>query len=153
MKRSKKLIIGVVLAVVLLAGSIGGVALANGDEDDNGITTRFGDFIGRVCEIYERETGAAIEQSKLEKAFTEARSEMVPEDRPDRGEIDPEAMKEHLQDLVEQDKISQEQADKMLERWESMANGEGGFGFRIRGGFHGMGGPHGWFGSCVPPNN
>ena len=150
MKRSKKLIIGAVLAVVLLAGSIGGVALATGDEDDNGITTRFGDFIGRVCEIYEGETGVAIEQSKLEKAFAEARSEIAPEGWPARGEIDPEAMKEHLQDLVEQDKISQEQADKMLERWESMANGEGGFGFRIRGGFRGMIGPRGWGGLCAP---
>ena len=41
MRRSKKIIIAVVLATVLVAGSIGGVALAQENEDGSGFAAKF----------------------------------------------------------------------------------------------------------------
>jgi hypothetical protein len=141
MRRSKKLIIIAVLATVVLAGSIGGVALAQtGNGDDCGPKAKFGELFGRVCEIYEQETGVAIDQEALKDAFTQAQGEMRPEDRQDGRTIDPEAMQDRLQELLEQGEITQEQFDKMKARMESMPDDLPGFGFHGHCGFPGMGG-------------
>ena len=76
MWRSKKIIIGVVLTAVLLLGSIGGVILAADNGNDSGSKTKFGDFIDRVCGIYQDNTGDELNREALEDAFTQARSEM-----------------------------------------------------------------------------
>lgn len=50
MWRSKKFIVGAVLATVLLAGSLGGIALANEGEDDNGADYQPGmEFLERLA--------------------------------------------------------------------------------------------------------
>jgi hypothetical protein len=145
MFRSKKLIVGVVLAAVLLAGSIGGVALANGDDDENLPEARYGALLDKVCEIYKGKTGVAIDPEELEDAFAEAQSEMRTE-----------ALENHLQSLVEQDEITQDEADQYKAWLESKPDVALGFGFRGQGGFRGhggfpgMGGMHGFGGSCPP---
>ena len=146
MRRGKKLIIGVVLAVVLLAGSLGGVAFASDGEDEGGPADRFGEFMDRVCAIYQDKSGGdTIENpDALKEAFTEARGEMSPEGWSNRGERDPEALQNRLQELFNEGKITQEQFDKMKERIDSMPDGMPGFGFRGHGGFQGFGG------QCAP---
>ena len=142
MRRSKKLIVGVVLAAVLLAGSIGGVALAQtGGEEESQPEVRCGAFLNKVCEIYEENTGVSINCTALKEAFAEARSEICPEGMPNRGEMDPEALQNRLQDLFDQGKITEEQFENMKARMESMPDNLPGFGFRGHGGFHGFGGP------------
>jgi len=78
----------------------------------------------------------------LKDAFAQAQNEMQTE-----------ALKNCLQNLVGQGKMIQEQADQYLEWWQSRPDVPIGFGFRGHGGFHGMGGPHGWGGLCTPENN
>ena len=146
MWRSKKLIVGVVLAAVLLAGSLGGVALANTGDDECSPEARFGELIDKVCAIYKDKSGGDTidNPDALKEAFAEARSEMHPEGMPNRGEMDPEALQNRLQNLFDQGKITQEQFDRMKERMESMPDNLPGFGFRGHGGFRGFGGP------CAP---
>ena len=146
MRRSKKLIIVAVLAAVVLAGSIGGVVLAVDNEDNSEPGVRCWALMDRVCEIYAQNTGVAIDSEALEGAFTQARNELRPEGMPNRGEIDPEALQNHLQDLFDQGKITEEQYKNMKERMESMPDNLPGFGFRGHGGFRGFGGP------CLPSN-
>jgi hypothetical protein len=134
MWRSKKFIIIAVLAAVLLAGSIGGVALAVGNGDDSQPKAPGEDLLARVCTIYQQKTSVAIDQAALKDAFTQARSEMQKEWEQAR-----------LQDLVKQGKITQNQADKYLNWWQSKPDVPFGFGFRGHGGFPGKGGP------CAPP--
>ena len=147
MFRSKKLIVGVVLAVVLLAGSIGGIALAqteNGD-DDSLPEARYGALLDKVCEIYKEKTGVTIDPDELENAFADAQSEM-------RNE----ALDNYLNGLVSQDKITQEQADQYKAWLESKPDVPLEFGFRGHGsfrghgGFPGMGGMPGFGGLCPP---
>jgi hypothetical protein len=142
MFRSKKLIVGVALAVVLLAGSIGGVALANGDDDENLPEARYGALLDKVCEIYEGKTGVTINPEELEDAFAEAQSEMRTE-----------ALENHLQSLVEQGEITQDEADQYKTWLESKPDFPLEFGFRGHGGFPGMGRMPGFGGPCPPQNN
>ena len=147
MWRSKKFILVAVLAVVLLAGSIGGVALAADNGDDSQPKARCGDMLERVCEIYEQNTAVVIDQEALKDAFAQVRGEMRPEAPQNRPKMEPEAMmKDHLQNLVDEGKITQEQADALQEWWEARPDVPVGFGFPGgHGGFHpapGMGGPY-----------
>ena len=137
MRRSKKLIIGVVLAAALLAGSIGGVALADVNGGGGDRAARCEEFLDKVCENY----GEGIDCDKLKAAFTDARSQMHPEGMPGCGEWDPEARLERLQNLYDEGKITQEQYDNMKTRMESMPDEMPGFGFRGHGGMRGFGGP------------
>ena len=137
MWRSKKLIVGAVLAVVLLAGSIGGVALADVNGGGGDRAARCEEFLDKVCENY----GEGIDCDKLKAAFTDARSQMHPEGMPNRGEWDPEARLERLQNLYEEGKITEEQYNKMKERIESMPEGPFERGFQDRGGMRGVRGP------------
>ena len=140
MRRSKKLIIAAVLAGVLLFGSLGGVALAQGD-DGGGLKARFGDFITTVCDKYDEYADTPIDREALQMALDEVRPRM-PEGRP---EMDPEAIAEHLDALLDEGKITQEQYDRMIERWESMPDD-----VPKGSGFHGRGGPRGFWGPCAP---
>jgi hypothetical protein len=104
--QSKKLILAVLLPDMLLVGSLTGVAVAA--TDDTGDGSQLGDrweaLLARVCEIYEENTGVAIDPQQLEDAFDQARREM--EDK---------ALESWLQNLVDQGKITREQADQYLE--------------------------------------
>ena len=109
MWRNKKTVLMALLATVLLVGTIGGVAVAqaNNGGDSQALDQR-GALLDRVCEIYEQNTGTAIDQEALEDAFAQARSEMQAE-----------AMQNRLQNLVDQGTITQEEADQYTEWWES----------------------------------
>jgi hypothetical protein len=93
--KKKFLIIGV-LSVVVLAGVLGGFAIASADDTNNKQTT----FMDKVAEIYQKDTGNALDAQALQKAFTEA-----------GAALKTDAMNQFLQKLVDNGKITQEQAD------------------------------------------
>ena len=137
MWRSKKLIVAVVLATVLVVGSIGGIALAQENGDDNGPVALFGTLWDKVSTIYKDKTGDTLDQEALKEAFAEAQSE-----------LQFEAMQNRLQSMVEEEKITQEQADEYLKWWGAKPDVPAGFGLKGLGGFRGHGGFRGW---CMPP--
>ncbi len=105
MWRNKKLVIVTALvAAVLLVGGIGGVVYAqakNRVDGQIGVTLASDNasqpktLLARVAAIL------GIEQQKVEDAFAQARSE-----------TQDEALDNHLKNLVDQGKITQEQADQ-----------------------------------------
>ncbi len=137
MKRSKRFIFLVLLGTIVLAGSIGGgIALAQEeDEVDSQPAAWWGALQDRVYEIYEENTGVAIDPQELKDAFAQA-----------RNEIQQEAMGNHLQRMMKEGVITQEEADQYQEWWQSRPDvplqkqfGHGGF-QGVRGGFRGCGG-------------
>jgi hypothetical protein len=144
MKRSRKIILIALLTLVVIGGSIGGVALAQTDNgDDSPPKARYGALLERACEIYQEETGVTIDADKLTDALTQAGEEKMVE-----------ARNQFRQRLIDEGKITQEQLDE-LDKWlESKPDvpiipGLGGdfgpHGFRMHGGgFHRFGGP------CAP---
>ena len=104
------------------------------------VETRQEALLDRVCQIYQENTGVAIDLQQLKDAFTQAQREMQDE-----------ALQSRLQKLVDEGKITQEEADQYLEWWQSRPNIElpelGGFGG------HGHGGGMMWGGGrCGGPN-
>jgi len=132
MWRNKKFIIVALLTIALLAGSIGGVVLAADDGNNSQPKAQGVDILEKVCAIYQQKTGVAIDQEALKAAFVQA-----------QGEMQKEREQARLQSLVEQGKLTQEQADKYLEWWQSRPDVP--FGFPGHGGFRGAGGP-----PCAP---
>jgi hypothetical protein len=112
--RKRKWFIPVVVASVLLIGGItGGLVAAASDsssntEDQSQATDQYQALLDRVCAIYEENTGVAIDSEQLKDALDQARIE-----------IREEALESWLQNLVEEDKITQEEADQYLEWWQS----------------------------------
>lgn len=105
MKRSKKFIIIAVTVAAVLAGTLGGVAFAQTENGNDGQPeTKWGVLLDRVLDIYEEKTGVAIDQEALKDSFVQARSEMRDE-----------ALRNRLQNLVDQGQITQEEADEYLE--------------------------------------
>ena len=137
MRRGKKFIILTVLGTVVLAGSITGVVLAQND-DDSQPEVRHEALLERTCTIYEDNTGVSIDPEALKGALVQAQNEMRIE-----------ALENRLQSLVEQDKLTQEQADQYLQWRQSKPDIPAGFGFRSPR-FFAMGGPRGWGGMCAP---
>jgi hypothetical protein len=114
MWQSKKFIIIAVLIVLVLGGTLGGVAIAQAD-DQNPTTTptptatdNVSSFLQKVVDIYKDNTGDTIDPEQLQKAITEARQA-----------IRDEALDNHLQKLVDDGKITQEQADQFKAWWEA----------------------------------
>ena len=142
MWRSKKFIIVAVLAAVMLVGTISGVVVAADNGDDSEPEAQHEALLDRVCEIYQENTGVAIDQEALKDAFAQAQSEM---------QIG--ALETWLQSLVEEGEITQAQADEYLDWWQAKPDISFGFGFGGRGGFRGMGGMRGFGWPCVPQNN
>jgi len=100
MWRSKKVLIIALIATVVLAGSIGGMAIAQAAEGTaTGNATQPKTMLSRVAEIL------GIDQTKLEAAFKQA-----------QGEAETAALKNRLQALVNAGKITQAQADEYL-KW------------------------------------
>jgi hypothetical protein len=170
MWRSKKFIIIAVLTVLVVGVTLGSVAIAQAD-DQNATTTptatdNVSSFLEKVAEIYQTNTGVAIDPAQLQQAITEARQALRDE-----------ALDNYLQKLVGEDKITQEQADdfkawldakpplpidEFKEWWDARPditslfgqnneNGIGPFGqthtFKIRRAFGGK-----FFGWCAPDN-
>ena len=130
MWRSKKFIIIAVLAAVVLVASIGGVALAQSGDEDNPQTQQEA-LLDKVCAIYEQNTGTAIDAQALKEAFAQAQSEM-------QGE----ALDKFLQNLVDEGKITQEEADQYKAWLEAKPD----VNIPITAGLPGCGMPHGFGG-------
>ncbi|MFH1031199.1 MAG: hypothetical protein V1767_01310 [Chloroflexota bacterium] len=125
MWRSKKLVVlAVLVASIILAGGLGGIALAQTGSTDTGVSGKT--LTARVAAIL------GIDQQKVEDAFSQAQREM-----------EQEAMDNFLNNLVKDGKITQEQANQYKSWWQSMPDMPAGFGFRGHGGFGGPGGPPG----------
>jgi len=141
---TRKFIIIMAIAAALAAASVGGVVLAqgNGDENRTQPETQHAAMLEKVCEIYEDNTGTAIDAEELQAAFDQA-----------RDEVQAEALHEHFQSLVDEDKLTQEQADEYLEWWESRPEDlPFGPGLMAPGGGGQFGGPGcGFHGGDMPP--
>ena len=104
MWRNRKFILPVLAGALLVVGLIGGVALA---QDDGGSTAEITDdsrpkILERVAEIL------GIDQQQLEDAFAQARTEMQDS-----------ALRDYLDKLVAEDRITQEEADEYYTWWNS----------------------------------
>jgi hypothetical protein len=112
--RKRKWFVPVVVASILLIGGItGGVVAAASDssidaEDQIEAANRYQVLLDRACAIYEEETGVAIDAEQLKDALKQARQEMREE-----------ALENWLQKLVDNGDITQEEADQLLEWWQS----------------------------------
>lgn len=100
MLRSKKFIIISVIVAVVLTAAVAGVALAQtgGSDAQTGQTT----LMGRVAAIL------GIDQQKVEDAFSQAKKEMADE-----------ALDAKLKAMVENGKITQDQADQYRTWWQA----------------------------------
>jgi hypothetical protein len=101
MWQSKKFIVAVVVACLALAGGIGGAVLADDNGDDSGPGALFGTLWDKAREIYTDKTGDDIDLEALKDALTQARSEMQAE-----------ALENRLQQLIDEGKITQDEADQ-----------------------------------------
>jgi uncharacterized membrane protein len=115
MKKRKWFIPVVVVSVLLIGGITGGVVAAVNNSSSNttaGNQTQAADqyqaLLDRACAIYEETTGVVIDPEQLKEALTQARSEMQNE-----------ALQNWLQDLVDNGKITQGEADQYLGWWQS----------------------------------
>ena len=96
----KFLIIGV-LCVVVVAGVLGGFAIASANDSGAAQTT----LMDKVAEIYQKDTGTTLDAQALQKAFEEA-----------GAALKTDAMNQFLQKMVDNGKITQAQADA-LKAW------------------------------------
>jgi hypothetical protein len=111
--RKRKWLIPVVLSVVLIGGITGGMIAAadNGSSStvaQNQTADQYQAFLDRACAIYQENTGVAIDSGQLKDALDQAQSE-----------LQEEALESRLQNLVDEGKITQEQADQYLTWWQS----------------------------------
>ncbi len=132
MWKGKRFIIVMGLAFAILAASLGGVALANDNSGEEGeAAARLEIMLGKVATNYFELTGEELDIEALQTAFGQARDEMRAE-----------ALQHHLDRLVEDGVITQDEADEYLEWRQSKPDISIGFGLRGHDRFHGMGGLH-----------
>ena len=144
MRRHKKLIMAAVLAGVLLLGSLGGIALA--DDEDNGPAAKLGEFIDKVIANYEGE-GYTIESPEaLKQAFADVRTEMRAAAMRNRFQGLTDEQKEALQEQRDlRPSLTDEQKEALQDWWDSRPEDlPMKFGGRIHRGFRGFSGP------CAP---
>lgn len=113
MRKRKWFVPVVVVSILLIGGITGGVVAAASDSSINAeeqieAANRYQLLLDRACAIYEEETGMAIDQEQLKDALKQARQEMRQE-----------ALGNWLQKLVDDGEITQEEADQLLEWWQS----------------------------------
>jgi C4-dicarboxylate-specific signal transduction histidine kinase len=113
MRKRKWFIPIMLLSILLIGGITGGVVAAVSDnssntEDQSQTTNRYQALLDRACAIYEEQTGVAIDSEQLKDALDQAQSEMRDE-----------ALESRLQNLVDEGKMTQEEADQYLEWWQS----------------------------------
>lgn len=119
MSKGKKLVIGTLAAVAILAGSLGGyVALADSggdatDSNQESMAPPGAPFLERVAEILD------IEEQDLKDAVAQARREMVGE-----------ALERRLDKLVEEDIITEGEKQEYLDWWQNRPDVPVGFGLR-----------------------
>jgi hypothetical protein len=96
------------------------------------VETRQEALFDRVCQIYQQNTGVAINPQQLKNAFIQA-----------QGEMQDEALQSRLEKLVNEGKITQAEANQYLQWWESRPN------IKLPGlGGYGLGGRMMWGGGC-----
>jgi hypothetical protein len=148
--RKRKWLIPVVLSVVLIGGITGGMIAAadNGSSStvgQNQTADQYQAFLDRACAIYQENTGVAIDSGQLKDALDQAQSE-----------LQEKALESRLQNLVDEGKITQEQADQYLTWWQSRPDiqaplpglsGPGPGGGMMRGKGFGL-----WGGPCPGPD-
>jgi hypothetical protein len=98
MKKHKKVIFVTVIAVIVLAATLGAVAFAQAD--DEGTQTVKATLYERVAQVYQANTGNAIDAAKLQEAFTQAQKDLATE-----------AQDRMWQKLIDEGKITQQQLD------------------------------------------
>ena len=81
---------------------------ASGTEAQAAPVDRHQALLDRACAIYQENTGVAIDSEQLKDAFDQAQSELREE-----------ALETRMQNLVDEGRITQEEADSYLEWWES----------------------------------
>ena len=113
MRKRKWFIPVLVVSVLLIGGIVGGVVVAGDDssgntEDQSEIVNRYQALLDRACAIYEEKTGVAIDSEQLRDALDLA-----------QGELRDEALETRLQNLVDEGKMTQEEADQYLEWWQT----------------------------------
>jgi|WetSurMetagenome_2_1015567.scaffolds.fasta_scaffold223704_2 hypothetical protein len=112
MRLGKKTIIIGVLCIVVLAATIGGFAMASADNSTTANTTKTATAVttlmDKVAEMYQKDTGTAIDAQALQKAFEEA-----------GAAIRANSIDQMLQKLVTDGKITQAQADQWKAWWDS----------------------------------
>lgn len=104
MPLSKKFMITGLLVVVILGATFGSVAIARGNDQDSnttGDTNQLSTLLDKVASIYQQNTGVALDSAELVKAFTQA-----------GDEIRSFALDDFLNKLVEEGKLTQDQADQ-----------------------------------------
>jgi hypothetical protein len=109
MKRFKKK--PLIITLIAIAATIGittGLVFAQDEGDATQPGAQHEAILERVCQIYEDNTGVAIDAQELQDAFAQAQDEMMAE-----------AMQNHLDKLVEEGVITQDQADQLKEWWEA----------------------------------
>ena len=133
MLRGKRFVIIGLLAAVVLVGSLAGLALAQTVDTGQPQT-----LLARVAAIL------GIDQQKVEGAFAQAQREMQNE-----------ALDSYLKNLVDQGKITQQQADQYKSWWQARPDtllpGPSGRDFGFRGFRGGMKGGRGFYWGGPPP--
>jgi hypothetical protein len=165
MRRSRKIILISLLAVVVLAGSIGGIALAQTDEDDSPSEARCGAFLEKVCDYY---NGIAnqdpdddvepINCDTLKEAFAEAGNQLRDEarERFHQRLLDEGITQEQIEQFKEWMEARPDFQSEEFKAWlEAKPDVPFPFGPKNRGGLKPFGGPGGGFrgfgGPCLPP--
>jgi hypothetical protein len=122
MRFSRKILLIVVLAILVIGGTLGGVAIANADDQSTTTTTttttttqnqdqvqnKLSELLDKVATIYQQNTGVAIDSQELAKAFSQA-EQAIRSDKLDT----------YLDNLVKNGKLTQEQADQLKNWWDS----------------------------------
>ena len=113
MRKRKWLVPVIVASVLLIGGLVGGAIVAAQDspsniEDQSEAANRNQALLDRVCAIYEENTGVSIDQEQLKDALKQARSELRDE-----------ALEKWLQNLVNDGKITEQEAGQLLDWWQS----------------------------------
>jgi hypothetical protein len=149
LKMKKPLIIALI-ATVTTIGITAGVVFAQDDQDTSPpVGPQQGALLDKVAQIYEENTGVALDTQALKDAFIQAGEELRAE-----------ALDNNLAKLVEQGVITQEQADQFKEWWQAKPDTlperpffRGGWGGHFGPGGMGMGPGMGFPGRpCLPGN-
>lgn len=158
MWRKKNLIIMAIITVVVITGVLGGFAMASADDqttnNDNGalvtnpVSANISALLDRIATIYQDKTGQTLDKQALIDSFQQAQKD-----------IRSEALDNYLNKLVDQGKITSDQAQQFKDWINARPDVPIGPGLNggFMGKFRGMMGPGGRFGGmfrgwCGPGN-